>query len=77
MRDFIDEKSYGPEAVRLLCRAFEDCWEEIGSALKVTDNRREPTRRRLARAVMETYANNREVKRDELVELALRRYRNV
>jgi hypothetical protein len=76
MRDYIDEKAYGPAAVRLLCLAFDDCWEEVGSKLEVGDPRREPTRRRLARAVLETYAENRNVERDELAERALARYRN-
>jgi hypothetical protein len=75
MRDYIDEKAYGPQAVRLLCRAFDDCWEEIGSKLTETDPRREPARRRMARAVLETFAENRDIERDELVERALAVYR--
>ena len=76
MRDYIDERAYGPENVRLLCRAFDDCWEEIGSKLKGNDQRREPARRRLARAVLEAYSENRNIQRDELADRALTRYRS-
>jgi hypothetical protein len=51
-RALIDNASYGPETLKVLCEAFDGAWAEISSQYSYDDVTREVARLRLAQVVL-------------------------
>lgn len=74
MREYLDEKTLGPDQVTLLGKVFDACWEEIAPDSVIDHLDRERMRRRLAHAVLQTYFAYPAATPEQLNERALNRY---